>query len=57
MSNFKKKSQSTYPINIPTTFIDYCNLNDVDLNAWYKWRLHLQKEQKKTWQKLYGYKS
>jgi hypothetical protein len=57
MTNLKKKLQNTYAINIPTSFIDYCNLNNIDLNEWYKWRIHLQKEQQKTWRKLYGGKS
>lgn len=55
LNNLKKKLPSTCGINIPTSFIDYCNLNGIDLNAWYQWRLELQKEQKKTWVALYGH--
>jgi len=28
-------------------FIDYCNLNQVDLIKWYKWKLHLIWQQRK----------
>jgi hypothetical protein len=27
-------------------FIDYCNLNGIDLIKWYKWQLHLLWEQR-----------
>jgi hypothetical protein len=56
MKHSKQKLQSTYPINISVSFIDYCNVNniDIDLVKYYQWKLHLKKEQQKTWKKLYG---
>jgi uncharacterized protein YjaG (DUF416 family) len=26
---------------ITPSFIDYCNLNGIDLSKWYRWQLHL----------------
>jgi hypothetical protein len=26
---------------ITPEFIDYCNLNDINLKSWYKWQLHI----------------
>lgn len=54
-TNLKQKSPTTCRINIPTSFIDYCNIRGIDLHAWYQWRLHIQREQKKTWVALNGY--
>lgn len=28
-------------------FIDYCNVNDVNLRDWYRWQLHLIWQQRK----------
>ena len=32
---------------ITSEFIDYCNLNEVDLIKWYRWKLHLIWQQRK----------
>lgn len=32
---------------ITPTFIDYCNLNNINLREWYKWQLHLIWQQRK----------
>jgi len=54
MKRLKQKSQSTYQINIPVSFIDHCNINNIDLVKYYQWKLHLKKEQQKTWEQIYG---
>lgn len=33
-------------------FIDYCNLNNIDLIKWYRWQLHLIWEQRNLGRKL-----
>ena len=29
---------------ITPEFIDYCNLNQIDLVKWYKWQLHIMRQ-------------
>lgn len=33
-------------------FIDYCNLNNINLIDWYRWQLHLIWEQRNIYRKL-----
>jgi|688.fasta_scaffold2206889_2 hypothetical protein len=37
---------------ITSEFIDYCNLNNIDLISWYRWQLHLIWEQRDIYRKL-----
>jgi hypothetical protein len=34
-------------------FIDYCNINSINLHQWYRWNLHLIWEQRKIQRKLF----
>jgi len=33
-------------------FIDYCNINEIDLVKWYRWQLHIIWEQRKIHRKM-----
>lgn len=38
-------------------FIDYCNINNIDLVKWYRWQLHLiwqQRDNNKMYNKKYS---
>jgi len=37
---------------ITPEFIDYCNLNGVNLHKWYRWQLHLIWQQRNDYRKL-----
>lgn len=37
---------------ITPEFIDYCNLNNINLVNWYRWQLHLIWEQRSIYRKL-----
>lgn len=37
---------------ITPEFIDYCNLNNINLVSWYRWQLHLIWEQRNIYRKL-----
>jgi uncharacterized protein YjaG (DUF416 family) len=50
---FMIKSQSLVGKMTPE-FIDYCNLNGVDLVKWYRWQLHLIWEQRNINRRLSG---
>lgn len=36
-------------------FIDYCNVNNINLIQWYRWQLHLIWEQRNIGRKASGY--
>lgn len=44
--NYMKKINSLQGKMTPE-FIDYCNLNNIDLTKWYRWQLHLIWEQRR----------
>ncbi len=37
---------------ITPEFIDYCNLNNINLRDWYRWQLHLIWQQRKNSKQL-----
>jgi len=49
--NFMDKIVSLHG-KITPEFIDYCNLNNINLVSWYKWQLHLIWEQRNIYRKL-----
>ena len=42
-----QKVQSLHQ-KMTTNFIDYCNLNNINLRDWYRWQLHLIWQQRKN---------
>lgn len=51
--NYMKKVNSLQG-KITPKFIDYCNINNIDLVKWYRWQLHLIWEQRNLNRKQNG---
>lgn len=51
--NYMQKVNSLHG-KITSEFIDYCNLNNIDLVKWYRWQLHLIWEQRNLNRKQNG---
>lgn len=53
IDNYMQKVNSLQG-KITPQFIDYCNLNNIDLVKWYRWQLHIIWEQRNLSRKQNG---